>query len=177
MSETTNHNPPAGDDSLLRAARIVLGSIAAVLIFSMMCVTMADVVGRYGFNRPLPGAFELTEIMLGIVIFVALPLVTLENGHITVSMLTERLSPGARQIQGFLAAAFSAVVLGFIAWRLFRHGMQLSSYGDVTVFLRLPKGPLAFIMTALASLGAAAALILAIRFLTGRAASGTGLQL
>ena len=177
MSDTSTHSPPAGDDLLLRAAHIVLGSIAAVLIFSMMCVTIADVVGRYGFNRPLPGAFELTEIMLGIVIFVALPIVTLENGHITVSMITERLSPRARRVQGFLASAFSAVVLAFVAWRLFRHGIQLSTYGDVTVFLRISKGPLAFLLTALATLGALAAAILALRLLTGRTTAGSGVRL
>jgi TRAP-type transport system small permease protein len=177
MSESSTYKPPAGEDLLLRAARIVLGTIAALLIFSMMSVTMVDVVGRYGFNRPLPGAFELTEVMLGIVIFVALPLVTLENGHITVSIVTDRLSPRARRIQGFLASVFSAVVLAFVAWRLFRHGIQLSSYGDVTVFLRMPKGPLAFLMMTLAAMGACAAVILAFRLLTGRAPAGSGLQL
>ena len=177
MSDMPHRAPPAGDDLLLRAVRVVLGSIAAVLVFSMMCVTVADVIGRYGFNRPLAGAFELTEIMLGIVIFVALPLVTLENGHITVSLITEHLSPRARRVQASLAALFSAAILAVVAWRLYRHGVQLSSYGDVTVFLRLPKGPLAFVMTALAGMAAVAAAILAARLLAGRAEPGADLKL
>jgi TRAP-type C4-dicarboxylate transport system permease small subunit len=177
MSETTTQKPPAGDDLLLRAVRIVLGSIAALLIFAMMSITVVDVIGRYGFNRPLPGAFELTEIMLAITIFVALPLVTLENNHITVSLITEQLSERTRRIQGCLAAAFSAVLLAFVAWRLYRHGLQLSSYGDVTIFLRMPKGPLAFLMATLTAIGALAAAVLAVRLVTGRADTGTGIQL
>ena len=177
MSELPTHSAPAGSDPLLRAARTILGSVAALLIFVMMAITVADVFGRYLLNRPIPGAFEVTEISLAIVIFVALPLVTLENGHIIVSLITERISARAQRIQGFVAAAISAVVLVMIAWRLLRHGIQLTSYGDVTIFLRLPKGPLAFIMAALTVLAAGAAAVLAVRLLTGRADASSGVQL
>ena len=177
MSELPTHSAPAGSDPLLRAARTILGSVAALLIFVMMALTVADVFGRYLLNRPIPGAFEVTEISLAIVIFVALPLVTLENGHIIVSLITERISPRAQRIQGSVAAGISAVVLVMIAWRLLRHGIQLMSYGDVTIFLRLPKGPLAFIMAALTVLAAGAAAVLAVRLLTGRADASSGVQL
>jgi TRAP-type transport system small permease protein len=152
-------------DRLQRAASLVLGALAAALIFAMMGITVVDVVGRYGFSRPLPGAFEVTEVMLAMAIFVVPPLVTLENGHITASLLTDRLPPRGRRIQGVLVCLFSAFVLALIAWRLWRHGAQLSSYGDVTIFLRLPKGPLASVMAGLAALGALAALVSALRFL------------
>jgi TRAP-type transport system small permease protein len=152
----------------------VLGAIAAFLIFSMMCITVVDVIGRYGFNRPLPGASEVTEAMLAAAIFAALPLVTLENGHITMTLLTERLTPTGRRMQGALVSLFSVLVLSLIAWRLFRHAAQLASYGDVTVFLGLPRAPLAYLMASLAGLGAVAAGVLAVRCLRGRAGSGMG---
>lgn len=177
MNDMQAHGTPAGSDPLLRAMRAILGSIAALLIFVMMTITVADVFGRYLFNRPIPGAFEVTEISLAIVIFVALPLVTLENGHIIVSLITEQISARAQRIQGFIAAGISTVVLVMIAWRLLRHGIQLTSYGDVTIFLRLPKGPLAFIMAALTLLAAGAAAALAVRLLTGRADASSGVQL
>lgn len=176
MSDTPLQSPPAGEDFLLRAARIVLGSIAAILVFCMMLVTLIDVIGRYGLNRPMPGAFEMTEVMLAMTIFVALPLVTLENGHVTVSLITDWLSARARRMQGFLASAFSAAILAAVAWRLYRHGIQLSSYGDVTIFLRLPKGPIAFVMAVLAAAASLAALVLAVRLLTGRVEPGSGVQ-
>ena len=49
-----------------------LGLAASVILFSMMIVTFVDVVGRYGFNRPLRGAFEGTELMLLVLIFAGL---------------------------------------------------------------------------------------------------------
>ena len=43
-----------------------LGSIA---LFAMMSLTTVDVVGRYFFNKPVLGAFELTEFLVLILIF------------------------------------------------------------------------------------------------------------
>lgn len=174
--ERTDRCRPDGDGAAVRAARLGFGTMAAALVFSMMCITIVDVIGRYAFSRPLPGAFEVTEVMLALTIFVALPLVTLENGHLTVSLLTDRLTPRARRLQGGLVSLFSAAVLSVIAWRLYRHGVQLSSYGDVTTFLRLPKGPLAYAMVAPAGLSALAALVSGGRLLLGRPRSGPGGQ-
>jgi len=42
----------------------------------MMVLTFVDVVGRYLLNRPLRGAFELTELGLVVLIFAGLPLVS-----------------------------------------------------------------------------------------------------
>jgi len=64
--------PPA---SLGRAGRI-LGIIAGAMIMGMMVVTTVDVIGRDVFNRPLLGAFEVTEILMGLVIFAGMPLAT-----------------------------------------------------------------------------------------------------
>jgi TRAP-type C4-dicarboxylate transport system permease small subunit len=165
--------PPATNNrALRRTVQRVFGAISGLLIFLMMCVTVADVIGRYGFNQPLPGASEITEVMLGTVIFAALPLVMLENGHITTTLFTDRLTPQGRHLQAALVTLFSALILSVIAWRLYRHGLQLASYGEVTVFLGLPKGPLAYLMASLAALGALIAAALALRLLFDRYAAG-----
>src|SRR4029077_1450758 len=64
-----------------------LGVIAAVLLFGLMVLTCVDVVGRYFLNRPVYGAFEITEMLLAALIFLGLPLVTLRNEHVNVDVL------------------------------------------------------------------------------------------
>jgi len=139
---------------VVRFLRRALGGVAAVLVFGMMMVTVIDVAGRYLFSAPLPGAFEVTEITLAIVIFLGLPLVCFEDGHISVSLITERLHGLARRLQSAGAALIGGATLALVAWRLFEHGAQLASYGDVTIFLRLPKGPIAYLLSALAAISA-----------------------
>lgn len=40
---------------LRSAGRKVLGAVVTAAMFAMMAVTFVDVVGRYGFSRPVPG--------------------------------------------------------------------------------------------------------------------------
>ena len=42
----------------------------------MMMITAVDVAGRYLFNKPLAGGFELTEMLLAALIYCGLPLVS-----------------------------------------------------------------------------------------------------
>jgi hypothetical protein len=53
-----------------------LGGLASALLFFMMALTFVDVVGRYLFNTPVYGGFEMTEVALATLIFAGLPLVT-----------------------------------------------------------------------------------------------------
>ena len=46
------------------ALQTVLGVTSGTVLFLMMAITAVDVAGRYLFNQPLPGGFELTELLL-----------------------------------------------------------------------------------------------------------------
>jgi len=152
---------------VVRLAEGVLGSIVAVLLMAMMLITTVDVVGRYIVKQPVPGAYELIELMLAVNIFMALPLVCLKDEHITVTVLVERFSRRVRQVHAGVVSLLSAGVLAVVAWRLYAHAAQLASYGDVTMFLRLPRGPIGYTMALLTALGALATVILAIDYLKG----------
>ncbi|MEJ8570597.1 TRAP transporter small permease [Microbaculum marinum] len=151
----------AGRSRALRLAEFVLGVMVAVLLIAMMLVTAVDVFGRYLLSRPLPGAFEITEIMLALIIFIALPLVCLHEEHVSVTLITDRLRPRWRQIHSVVVSIFSAAVLLLIAWRITAHSLQLASYGEVTIFLRFPKGPIGYTIAAFTVLAALATMIVA----------------
>jgi TRAP-type C4-dicarboxylate transport system permease small subunit len=151
----------------VRLAEGVLGVIVAVLLMAMMLITVVDVIGRYGLKQPVPGAYELIELMLAIVIFTALPLVCLRDENITVSILIERFPARTRQIHAGVVSLLCAGVLAAVAWRLYAHAAQLASYGDVTMFLRLPRGPIGYTMAVLSALGAIALVVVAIDYLKG----------
>src|SRR5262245_66592816 len=65
----------------------VLGTAAAILLFCLMALTTADVVGRYIFNRPIRGAFEITELLLLTLIFAGLPLASRADEHVTLDFI------------------------------------------------------------------------------------------
>ena len=129
----------------------------------MMALTAADVVARYLFNAPIDGAFELTELLLAALIFLALPLTTQRREHVEVDLLeivaSRRLNAAARRA-GLL---LSALVLAVIAWELAVQGLKLLNEGTITNTLELPYWPLAFLGAAACGASAVIALALALR--------------
>src|SRR3546814_7503451 len=91
----------------------------------MVC-TFVDVVGRYVFNSPLPGALELTEIMMASLIFTILPVVSARSDHITVDLLVLPRSSMLRRIQNLAINVTSAIMLAVLAWQLWLHAADRS---------------------------------------------------
>lgn len=131
-----------------------LDRLAGAALAAMLALTTADVIGRYLFARPVPGVIELIQYAMVIVIFSALPMVTLKGHHISVGLLDGRLGGVARRLQKTLIGTVSAVVLGTLSWTLFEIAGLMREQGDVIGFLRLPTFVAAYLMSAL-SLGTA----------------------
>lgn len=137
------------------ATAVLLG----LLLLALTSVTFVDVVGRYLINTPLPGGPELTELLVMAVVFGGLPALCLDDGHVTADLFIQNLGPRAQVWQLGLARLASAAVLGVACWQLWRIGMRLSGYGQTTVFLKIPLGPVAYLASAICA--ASALLILA----------------
>ncbi|MDZ7810787.1 MAG: hypothetical protein U5L11_12625 [Arhodomonas sp.] len=81
----------------------------------------------------------------------------MDRGNVSVTLLTERLGPGLPADSGHGGEPRrSPGVLGVLAWRLARQAMRLSSYGDTTMFLSIPLGPVAWGMAVLTGARSAA---------------------
>ncbi|MDG2065966.1 MAG: TRAP transporter small permease [SAR324 cluster bacterium] len=139
-----------------------LGFLAASVLMLLMIITFFDVLGRYLFSAPLPGAFELTEIMMAMLIFAGLPLVSRANQHVTVNLIVGILSPIILHLQRLITQAIMAVILAVMAWRMWIKAEEMLEQGDETAYLLLPIAPVAFFMTLMM---AVSTLIVAIQFI------------
>ena len=146
--------PPGGAPG--RWAATALRYAAATLLFAMMAVTLIDVAGRDLLARPLPGAFELTEVLVALVVFAGLPLVSSKGQHVAASLIDRRLPPRALRLRARLVAALGAAILAVIAWRLWVLAARLAEYGDTFEFIGLPQFLLAYAMAVLAAVAALA---------------------
>jgi TRAP-type transport system small permease protein len=124
----------------------VVGVFAAAMLFVLMALTAVDVVGRYVLNRPLVGSLELTEIIMSMMIFAALPLVTAKGGHIAVDIADHLLPDSAKVWIDRLVNAACVAGLAVLTWRLAIKALQFARYGDSTATLLLPLYPLTWFM-------------------------------
>lgn len=99
-------------------AKLFLEGVAALLVTGLVLVTCVDVVGRYFFNAPLGGAFELTQIFLAALVFVSLPLTTLHGGHVEVDLLLPFLPYNVRHALGRFGGTVMGLIFIYFAYRL-----------------------------------------------------------
>jgi TRAP-type C4-dicarboxylate transport system permease small subunit len=149
-----------------RILRRTLGAIAALGMLAMTAVTFVDVLGRYALNRPLPGGFEITELLLATIIFAGLPMVSAERSHIAVDLLTERYGPRTRRWNDLGVGIIVAAVLGILAVVMWHKGEDVAAQKDVTAYLALPVAPLAYFISFSCALSALLLLVLAWRDVT-----------
>lgn len=153
-----------GSSALARLSRrvdTVLGLAAALTLVGIMLLTCVDVAGRYVFNSPVPGAFEITELAMGALIFTSLPLVTLRRQQVTVDLFEQLVPERLRRAQLVVIYLVSAACLVAVAWRLWIKAGFMVQYGDTTATLHIMIYPLVYYMSAQAAFTAAFLLVMA----------------
>ena len=143
----------------------VLGTVAALDLAAMMLLTFVDVTGRKFFASPIYGAYEITEFMMGVLIFSALPLVTAREGHVTIDVFDHFIAPAIGRWQRFLVNLLSTLVLAFLGWRLWILSASHLRTNEVTMTLHIPHGPFSRAFAVLAILAALASLVITIEHL------------
>ena len=146
-----------GSGRVLRVLEAAMSAILALSVFLIMAVTFFDVMGRYFLGKPLPAAYEMTEFLMAVAVFGALPLVTARREHVTITLLERAIWRGRNALQSAFVSLFSAIVMAVLARQIWLRAVGFSEYGDHSLFLKVPIAPFAYFMAAMA---AAATLVL-----------------
>jgi TRAP-type C4-dicarboxylate transport system permease small subunit len=117
-----------------------------------MLVTFVDVVARYLFNRPIRGAFEVTELLLLVLIFAGLPLVSHADEHVTMDFIDRMLPARVLPVLMRGVHALVAAVFFFLTWQVLIKAERITGYGDTTDVLRIAVGPFVYFMAAMIGL-------------------------
>ncbi|MCC5976784.1 MAG: TRAP transporter small permease subunit [Salinarimonas sp.] len=143
------------------AARLVgrvLAPVAALLLFAIMALMVADVIGRYLFNAPIRGAYEIIEFLMCLMILSALPLVSLQGRHVEASLVAD-LVPRAATLLHWIAGLTAAGLLGLLAMLMWNYAGQLARQNAQSLFGAIPHAPFATFMAVLFAIAAVTALI------------------
>lgn len=89
---------------------------AAWMMLALALIISYEVIVRYFFNRPTLWVADFVDyIMLYSTFFMSAWLLK-RQGHINLSILTERLSPRSKLVSNTINSLIGAVVCGFIIW-------------------------------------------------------------
>jgi TRAP-type transport system small permease protein len=131
---------------------LLCGLLSGIALFAIMALTFFDVIGRKLASNSIPGSLELTELLMVVVIFGALPLVSRRGEHVEFDSLDPYLPLWVRRAQGVIVQLLCAVVLFALAWLMWRTGGQFAETGETTAQLQILKAPFIYGMGVLCGL-------------------------
>lgn len=136
------------------------GWLAGLALFTIMALTFFDVSGRKLLSHSIPGSLELTELLMVVVIFSALPLVSLRGEHVVFDSLDSLLPSGLQTLLKAIVHVLCACALLGLAWLMWDTGLEFWRNGETTAQLHILKAPFIFGMSALCGLTGVIHLIL-----------------
>lgn len=134
---------------LKRLTETACGVLAALALFAIMALTFLDVSARKLLDNSITGSLELTELLMVVVIFAALPLVSLRGEHVLFDSLDSHMPPRLLRLQKALIHLLIAVTLLALGVLMWQTGGQFADSGETTAQLKLLKAPFIYGMSVL----------------------------
>ncbi|WP_339948108.1 TRAP transporter small permease [uncultured Albimonas sp.] len=130
--------------------RVMLAA-AGVALGLMMVNTVADILGKYLLNQPVPGTIAIVSwYWMVSVAFMPVAYVQARREHLMVELFTMRLSPRAKAGMDVAVAAAGALYMGLLTWLVWEEALVATRRGefqDITV-MDLPVWPSRWILPA-----------------------------
>ena len=123
-----------------RAIRLI-ERVAGAVLGLVTILIVASAIGRYGFARPVPDAFDLSRLILGVAIAWGLASVAYHGTHIKVDLLAQALPAGARRWINAAAWTLLLIFTALMTWKIWQRVDAAMGGGDATMDLRLPHWP------------------------------------
>jgi TRAP-type C4-dicarboxylate transport system permease small subunit len=116
-------------------------NLAMIVLMAMALLIVVDITLRRFFNSPLSWSFEVIEVMLVIVVFFTVAYCCVTKGHISVDLLTSRLSKKGQAILQVFAYLLGLILFAFMTWCSVLSALEEMASHRVTGILLIPIYP------------------------------------
>lgn len=132
--------------AIMRGGTNLLSWVGKLVLAGMMFFITASVLMRYVFRKPIPGTIDVVMVMMVVVIMVGLAYTQATEGHVSVTLLVDRVSPRMRRIIEIFNSIVMSGVLLLLSWKSFEYSMYSYRIMDSSDMLEIPFYPFKFIM-------------------------------
>ncbi|MEO0248902.1 MAG: TRAP transporter small permease [candidate division WOR-3 bacterium] len=115
--------------------------VTVVPVIGMTAIMALDVIARYTLRRAFLDTLEISSMLLGMTISLALASVTYKGEHVQFTMLIERLSPKAQGSAAILTLLITLVVFGALTWQATIRAFSSMREGEFVGSMELPIWP------------------------------------
>ena len=132
-------------ERILRFVIEACGIIGVVILLAMMMMTVFDVILRYFFSKPIIGSMEISVTLMVCVVFLGVGWCALNDGHISVDIITGKLSKRGRALLNGFDNIVTLVLALIIAWRSFIEALSAKETEVTSPILGIPRYPFIFV--------------------------------
>ncbi len=130
----------------IRFAENVLLVICACILMALMFLSSADVIGRYVFNHPITGTYEIATIMMGAIVLLGWAYTQREGGHVTVDMFYNKFPARMKWITTLVVMILVLGLFITITYKSWLIAMSNTIEGRTFKILDIPSGPTYFLV-------------------------------
>jgi TRAP-type C4-dicarboxylate transport system permease small subunit len=119
----------------MRKWKHVLETIPAILLLFMVLLTSASVGARYLVNAPIPDEYEISRMLLAVVICWGVAAAFYYNDHIYLDVMWGRISARAKMVLTRIGTLLSLLIVGSYSVALWFKVMDTMRTGLLTIDL------------------------------------------
>lgn len=118
----------------------ILNIISIVAVLAMLVLVVADVVLRAVIQKPIIGATEIVRMMM-ICITPSFVCAVVENQHIKVGLIMDRLGRKGQIVVDVVTLLMTAGICALISWQAFVYTEYAIRFKEYYSLLKIPKWP------------------------------------
>ena len=120
---------------------------SGLAILSLMAVlTLVDVICRAGFNKPITGSFELTQLMFAAGVALIIGYSVILKSHIRIDMLVNHFPMKTQLVLEIVSHFICAVFFLVASWASWRQGTNVLEQGTTSGVMAIPVFPFYYIL-------------------------------
>ena len=123
------------------AASRLIAILAVGGMLALALLTVADIALRAAFSAPIPGLFEVSQLLMAVIVVATLPVGIMERNHITIDLFEGMLGPRWTKTGEAIGAVLMVAFMAVLAWRFGLYAERLAIRGDTTTIVGVPIAP------------------------------------
>ncbi len=120
--------------------------VCACLFMLLMFLGAGDVIGRYFFSRPITGAYEISSILMGAIVFLGWAHTQRQGGHVAVDLFYRKFPPRAQRVAAVFSDLLVFLLFAFITYRSWELAVSHTAAGRTFQTIDLVSGPFHFLV-------------------------------
>ena len=130
---------------VIKKINYYLNYVSSFFLAFLMLMTVADVISRKVFNSPIMGTYELTLLLITIVVYLGFAHSNDFKEHVVIDVLYEVLPNAGKMVFSLISSLLNLALASIMCYAVYNYIFRLYASGGVTASLKIPLWPFAVV--------------------------------